>query len=91
MFLHYLRYFFLFIIVIIINLAFYFPFKIIFATGDAGEIHLSRSDKLQSSGDRVEQIATIDVPLQNGGTKSQEENHEAGKLLFIGVTFFYWK
>ncbi|CAG5080929.1 Similar to slc24a5: Sodium/potassium/calcium exchanger 5 (Danio rerio) [Cotesia congregata] len=45
--------------------------------GDAGEIHLSRSDKLQSSGDRVEQIATIDVPLQNGGTKSQEENHEA--------------
>ncbi|XP_014204897.1 sodium/potassium/calcium exchanger 3 isoform X1 [Copidosoma floridanum] len=45
--------------------------------GDAGEIHLSRSDKLQSPIDRVEQIATIDVPLQNGGTKSQEENHES--------------
>ncbi|XP_058809385.1 sodium/potassium/calcium exchanger 3 isoform X2 [Phymastichus coffea] len=44
---------------------------------DAGEIHLSRSDKLQSAADRVEQIATIDVPLQNGGTKPQEENQEA--------------
>ncbi|CAD6239895.1 GSCOCG00002408001-RA-CDS [Cotesia congregata] len=75
------------IFLFIINLGCCFPFKIIFATGDAGEIHLSRSDKLQSSGDRVEQIATIDVPLQNGGTKSQEENHEAGKLLFIGVTY----
>ncbi|XP_063987337.1 sodium/potassium/calcium exchanger 4 isoform X1 [Diachasmimorpha longicaudata] len=45
--------------------------------GDAGEMHLSRSDKLQSPGERGEQIATIDVPLQNGGTKSQEENHDA--------------
>ncbi|XP_043463842.1 sodium/potassium/calcium exchanger 3 isoform X1 [Leptopilina heterotoma] len=45
-------------------------------TADAGDIHLSRSDKVQSSTDRVEQIATIDVPLQNGGTKTQEENHE---------------
>nr|XP_050850465.1 sodium/potassium/calcium exchanger 3 isoform X1 [Vespula vulgaris]XP_050850466.1 sodium/potassium/calcium exchanger 3 isoform X1 [Vespula vulgaris]XP_050850467.1 sodium/potassium/calcium exchanger 3 isoform X1 [Vespula vulgaris]XP_050850468.1 sodium/potassium/calcium exchanger 3 isoform X1 [Vespula vulgaris]XP_050850469.1 sodium/potassium/calcium exchanger 3 isoform X1 [Vespula vulgaris]XP_050850470.1 sodium/potassium/calcium exchanger 3 isoform X1 [Vespula vulgaris]XP_050850471.1 sodium/p len=43
---------------------------------DADEIHLPRPDKLQSSGDRVEQIATIDVPLQNGGTKAQEENPE---------------
>uniref|UniRef100_A0ABD2XFL4 Sodium/potassium/calcium exchanger 5 n=1 Tax=Trichogramma kaykai TaxID=54128 RepID=A0ABD2XFL4_9HYME len=43
--------------------------------GDAaGEIHLSGSDKLQSSAvERVEQIATIDVPLQNGVTKTQED------------------
>ncbi|XP_043286436.1 sodium/potassium/calcium exchanger 3 [Venturia canescens] len=47
------------------------------APGEASEIHLSRSDKLQSPGsERVEQIATIDVPLQNGGAKTQEENHE---------------
>ncbi|XP_015513346.1 sodium/potassium/calcium exchanger 4 isoform X1 [Neodiprion pinetum] len=45
-------------------------------TGDAGELHLSRPDKLQSPGDRGEQIATIEVPLQNGGTKTQEENIE---------------
>lgn len=44
----------------------------------AGEIHLSGSDKLQSS---IEQIATIDVPLQNGGTKNQEENDESGKFI----------
>ncbi|XP_014231141.1 sodium/potassium/calcium exchanger 4 isoform X1 [Trichogramma pretiosum] len=43
--------------------------------GDAaGEIHLSGSDKLQSSAvERAEQIATIDVPLQNGVTKTQED------------------
>nr|XP_012219105.1 PREDICTED: sodium/potassium/calcium exchanger 4-like isoform X1 [Linepithema humile]XP_012219106.1 PREDICTED: sodium/potassium/calcium exchanger 4-like isoform X1 [Linepithema humile]XP_012219107.1 PREDICTED: sodium/potassium/calcium exchanger 4-like isoform X1 [Linepithema humile] len=41
---------------------------------DSSDIHLPRPDKLQSPGDRVEQIATIDVPLQNGGTKTQEEN-----------------
>ncbi|XP_012288252.1 sodium/potassium/calcium exchanger 3 [Orussus abietinus] len=46
------------------------------STGEAGDIHLSRSDKLQSAGDRAEQIATIDVPLQNGGTKTQEGNHD---------------
>ncbi|XP_046743684.1 sodium/potassium/calcium exchanger 4 isoform X1 [Diprion similis] len=45
-------------------------------TGDAGELHLSRPDKLQPPGDRGEQIATIEVPLQNGGTKTQEENIE---------------
>lgn len=57
--------------------------------GDAaGEIHLSRSDKLQSATDRVEQIATIDVPLQNGGTKSQEENQEAGKSIALSFFFF---
>lgn len=50
-------------------------------TADAGDIHLSRSDKVQSSTDRAEQIATIDVPLQNGGTKTQEENHEPGENL----------
>ncbi|XP_018354796.1 PREDICTED: sodium/potassium/calcium exchanger 3 isoform X1 [Trachymyrmex septentrionalis] len=43
-------------------------------TTDSSDIHLPRTDKLQSPGDRVEQIATIDVPLQNGGTKTQEEN-----------------
>ncbi|KAG7201479.1 hypothetical protein KM043_004239 [Ampulex compressa] len=43
---------------------------------DASEVHLPRIDKLQSSGDRVEHLATIDVPLQNGGTKTQEENPE---------------
>ncbi|XP_048513564.1 sodium/potassium/calcium exchanger 4 isoform X1 [Athalia rosae] len=46
------------------------------AAGDAGELHLSRPDKLQPPGDRGEQIATIEVPLQNGGTKTQEENIE---------------
>lgn len=48
-------------------------------TGDISEIHSSRSDKLQTSGERVEQIATIEVPLQNGGTKTQEEKDEPGK------------
>ncbi|XP_032668972.1 sodium/potassium/calcium exchanger 4 isoform X3 [Odontomachus brunneus] len=43
-------------------------------TTDSSDIHLPRPDKLQSPGDRVEPIATIDVPLQNGGTKTQEEN-----------------
>ncbi|KAL6254192.1 hypothetical protein P5V15_014814 [Pogonomyrmex californicus] len=43
-------------------------------TTDSSDVHLPRPDKLQSPGDRVEQIATIDVPLQNGGTKTQEEN-----------------
>lgn len=51
---------------------------------DASDIHLPRTDKLQSPGDRVEQIATIDVPLQNGGTKTQEENPDPGKF----VSFF---
>ncbi|XP_020283741.1 sodium/potassium/calcium exchanger 3 [Pseudomyrmex gracilis] len=37
---------------------------------DSSDIHLP--DK--SPGNRVEQIATTDVPLQNGGTKTQEEN-----------------
>lgn len=45
--------------------------------GDAGELHLSRPDKLQPPGDRGEQIATIEVPLQNGGTKTQEESIES--------------
>ena len=48
---------------------------------DSSDIHLPRTDKLQSPGDRVEQIATIDVPLQNGGTKTQEENPDPGKLV----------
>ncbi|XP_025158108.1 sodium/potassium/calcium exchanger 3 isoform X2 [Harpegnathos saltator] len=42
-------------------------------TTDSSDIHLPRSDKLQSPGDCVEPI-TVDVPLQNGGTKTQEEN-----------------
>lgn len=50
-----------------------------YTTGDMGDIDLSRSDKLQSSGERVE-IATIDVTLQNGGTKSQDDNHDSGKF-----------
>jgi len=48
---------------------------------DSSDIHLPRTDKLQSPGDRVEQIATIDVPLQNGGTKTQEENPDPGKFI----------
>lgn len=48
---------------------------------DSSDIHLPRPDKLQSPGDRVEQIATIDVPLQNGGTKTQEENPDPSKFL----------
>ncbi|XP_044014616.1 sodium/potassium/calcium exchanger 3 [Aphidius gifuensis] len=47
--------------------------------GDAVEIHLSRSDKLQSSGERVEQISAVDISLQNGGTKNQEDNHSEYK------------
>lgn len=46
-------------------------------TTDSSDIHLPRPDKLQSPGDHVEQIATIDVPLQNGGTKTQEENPDS--------------
>ncbi|XP_012348111.1 sodium/potassium/calcium exchanger 4 isoform X2 [Apis florea] len=38
---------------------------------DSTEIHMARSDKLQTTGEQVEHI---DVPLQNGGTKTQEEN-----------------
>lgn len=49
---------------------------------DSSDIHLPRPDKLQSPGDRVEQIATIDIPLQNGGTKTQEENPEPSKFSF---------
>lgn len=41
---------------------------------DSSDIRLSRSDKLPASGERGEHLATIDVPLQNGGTKTQEEN-----------------
>jgi len=48
---------------------------------DSSDIHLPRPDKLQSPGDRVEQIATIDVPLQNGGTKTQEENPDPSKSI----------
>lgn len=48
---------------------------------DSGDIHLPRPDKLQSPGDRVEPIATIDVPLQNGGTKTQEENPDPSECL----------
>lgn len=29
----------------------------------------------------MEQIATIDVPLQNGGTKTQEENPDPSKTV----------
>jgi len=49
---------------------------------DSSDIHLPRPDKLQSPGDRVEQIATIDVPLQNGGTKTQEENPDPSKFVY---------
>jgi len=48
---------------------------------DSSDIHLPRPDKLQSPGDCVEQIATIDVPLQNGGTKTQEENPDPSKFI----------
>jgi hypothetical protein len=48
---------------------------------DSSDIHLPRPDKLQSPGDCVEQIATIDVPLQNGGTKTQEENPDPSKSI----------
>lgn len=49
---------------------------------DSSDIHLPRPDKLQSPGDRVEQIATIDIPLQNGGTKTQEENPDPSEFSF---------
>lgn len=57
---------------------------------DSSDIHLPRPDKLQSPGDRVEPIATIDVPLQNGGTKTQEENPDPSKFIclkFCNATF----
>ncbi|XP_043589643.1 sodium/potassium/calcium exchanger 4 [Bombus pyrosoma] len=41
------------------------------ATEGSTEIHMTRSDKVQSA---VEQTEHIDLPLQNGGTKPQEEN-----------------
>lgn len=37
---------------------------------------MARSDKLQTTGEQVEHI---DVPLQNGGTKTQEENPDPSK------------
>lgn len=40
------------------------------------EIHMARSDKVQTTGEQAEHI---DVPLQNGGTKTQEENPEPSK------------
>ncbi|XP_029037984.2 sodium/potassium/calcium exchanger 4 [Osmia bicornis bicornis] len=43
------------------------------ATEGSTEIRLAGSDKVQSIGDQGEHI---DVPLQNGGTKTQEENPE---------------
>ena len=36
---------------------------------------MARSDKVQTG----EQAEHIDVPLQNGGTKTQEENPEPSK------------
>lgn len=54
---------------------------------DSSDIHLPRPDKLQSPGDCVEQIATIDVPLQNGGTKTQEENPDPSKLVVLSYIF----
>lgn len=42
----------------------------------SAEIHMARSDKVQSA---VEQIEHIDLPLQNGGTKPQEENPDPSK------------
>lgn len=43
---------------------------------DSTEIHMARSDKLQATSEQVEHI---DVPLQNGGTKTQEENPDPSK------------
>ncbi|XP_066584308.1 sodium/potassium/calcium exchanger 4 [Prorops nasuta] len=43
------------------------------STDDSGDARLPRNDKLQQPAD---QVATIDVPLQNGGTKTQEDNPE---------------
>lgn len=37
---------------------------------------MARSDKLQATSEQVEHI---DVPLQNGGTKTQEENPDPSK------------
>lgn len=55
---------------------------------DSTEIHMARSDKLQTTGEQVEHI---DVPLQNGGTKTQEENPDPSKYnrnLIVKIYYF---
>lgn len=54
-----------------------FKIYIAYVFSDSSDIHLP--DK--SPGNRVEQIATTDVPLQNGGTKTQEENLDPSKFV----------
>lgn len=54
---------------------------------DSTEIHMARSDKLQTG----EQVEHIDVPLQNGGTKTQEENPDPSKYnrnLIVKIYYF---
>lgn len=55
---------------------------------DSSDIHLPKPDKLQSPGDHVEQLATIDVPLQNGGTKTQEENPDPSESVCFSSSNF---